>query len=52
MGFVEIAVIVSCSLIVGGVIVSAIINKKKGKHNCGCGCDCSKCASCKIKEQN
>jgi hypothetical protein len=41
---IEIIVIIACVLIVGGVTVSSIINKKKGKN--GCGCDCSRCSSC------
>ena len=38
---IEIIVIIACVLIVGGVIVTSIINKKKGKTSCGC--DCSNC---------
>lgn len=50
MGFLEIAVIVSCCLIVGGVIVKSIFDKKKGKTSCGC--DCSKCScGCNSKKQ-
>lgn len=51
MGVVEILVIIGCTLIVGGVIVKSIINKKNGKTSCGCGCsDCSKCHGCKSRE--
>ena len=41
---IEIIVIIACVLIVGGVIVTSIINKKRGKTSC-CG-DCSKCKCC------
>ena len=41
---IEIIVIVACVLIVGGVIVTSIVNKMKGKTSCGC--DCSKCSGC------
>ena len=44
MTLIEILVIIGCVLIVGGVITSAIMNKKKGKTSCGC--DCSKCSGC------
>ena len=51
MELIEILVIIGCSLIVGGVIVKAIIDKKKGKTSCGCGCsNCSKCPGCKNRE--
>jgi hypothetical protein len=51
MGFLEIAVIVVCSLVVIGVIAKSIIDKKKGKSPCGC--DCSKCTcGCSAKENN
>ena len=53
MTLIEILVIVGCVLVVGGVIISSIINKKKGKTSCGCGCtDCSKCSSCTSKKQD
>ena len=42
MIFIEISLIVVCSIFVIGVIVKSIIDKKKGKNSCG-GC----CASCK-----
>ena len=40
MNAIEITVIIACVLIVAGIIVSGIINKKKGKSSCGCcnGC--------------
>ncbi len=41
---IEVIVIIACVLIVGGVIATSIINKKKGKTSCGC--DCSKCSGC------
>ena len=44
MGVFEILLIVFCSLLVLGVIVNSIINRKKGKTCCG---DCSKCSSCR-----
>ena len=38
----EIIVIIACVLIVGSVIITSIINKKKGKNSCGCNCkNCS-----------
>ena len=47
MEFLEIAVIVACVLIVGGVIVTSVIKRKKGKTGCsGCGC-CGNCSACK-----
>ncbi len=50
MGFVEISVIVVCSLIVVGVIVKAVIDKKNGKTSCGCDCShCSGCSGCSCK---
>ncbi len=51
MGFLEIAVIVICSLIVVCVIAKVIIDKKKGKSYCGC--DCSKCScGCGLNKNN
>ncbi len=48
---IEIIVIIACVLIVGGVTVASIINKKKGKNSCGCNCSCcSNCSSCKTKK--
>jgi len=49
MTLIEILVIVACSLIVLGVIVLTIINKKKGKTSCGC--DCANCAGCAHKKK-
>ena len=44
---IEIIVIIACVLIVGGVIVMSIINKKKGKTSCGCDCgSCKGCLAC------
>ena len=48
MQLIEIIVIIACVLIVGGVILRQIVNKKKGKTSCGCDCSsCSYCSSCK-----
>ncbi|MBE5754815.1 MAG: FeoB-associated Cys-rich membrane protein [Clostridiales bacterium] len=52
----EIIVIIAAVLIVGGVIVKSIIDRKKGKTSCGCDCsNCSGSCSCcgtKNKEEN
>ena len=51
MGFFEILVIVLSVLIVVGVIVKSVIDKKRGKSPCGC--DCSKCScGCSSKINN
>ncbi len=48
---IEIIVITACVLIVGGVIISSIINRKKGKNSCGCNCsNCSYRMGCKNKD--
>lgn len=47
---IEIIVIIACVLIVGGVLITSIINKKKGKTSCGC--DCSTCSSCCKRSKN
>lgn len=44
---IEIIVIIASVLIVGGVIIASIINKKKGKTSCGC--DCAHCKGCASK---
>ena len=44
MELIEIVVIAACVIIVGGVIITSLINKKKGKTSCDC--DCSKCTGC------
>ena len=44
MGAWEIVLIIACSLIVIGVIVSVIVKKAKGKPTCDCGCECSHCS--------
>jgi len=53
---IEIIVIIAAVLIVGGVIVKSIIDRKKGKTSCGCDCsNCSGSCSCcgtKNKEEN
>ncbi|MBQ7235682.1 MAG: FeoB-associated Cys-rich membrane protein [Clostridia bacterium] len=47
---IEIIVIIACVVIVAGVIVKSIIDKKKGKTSCGCDCSkCSGCSSCKVR---
>lgn len=53
MGIWEIILIVACALVVIGVIISAIVRKKQGKHSCGyyCDGDCSRCAS-RVKPKN
>ena len=52
----QVLLIVSCVAIVGGVILSRIIARKKGKPSCDCGCsDCAACRCCKEakeKEKN
>jgi hypothetical protein len=48
----EILVIISCVLIVGGVIALTIINKKKGKSSCGCDCSKCTCGCNKVKTQD
>lgn len=49
MQLIEILVIIACVLIVAGVTISVIINKKKGKNSCGCDCaNCSGCSSRKV----
>ena len=55
MEFIEIVVIIACILIVGGVIIKSIIDKKKGKTSCGCNCsscsrNCSRCGDTDKKE--
>ena len=51
MGFFEVLVIVLSVLIVVGVIVKSVIDKKKGKSPCGC--DCSKCScGCGLNKNN
>ena len=39
----EILLIVGCALFVTGVIIAAIVRKKRGKSGCDC---CSGCANC------
>ena len=52
MEAIEIIVIVACVLIVGGVIASHLINKKKGKNSCCSDCSsCSYCNSCNKKDE-
>ena len=50
MTLIEVLVIVACVLIVFGVIIKSIVDKKKGKTSCGCDCSkCSGCSSCKVE---
>lgn len=50
MGALEIIVIIACVLIVGSVVATSIINKKKGKTSCGCDCSSCNChCSCNSK---
>ena len=44
MSPIDIIVIIGCALLGVYVIVSSILNKKKGKT--GCGCNCSNCSGC------
>ena len=50
MGVPEILVIIGACAIVVGVIVAAIIRKKKGIPSCDCGCDCAHCKGCTVKK--
>ena len=47
MKLLEIAVIVACVLIVGGVIVTSVIKRKKGKTGCRGGGCCGNCSAFK-----
>lgn len=49
MQLIEILVIIACVLIVAGVTISVIINKKKGKNSCGC--DCANCSGCSSRRE-
>lgn len=49
MTFIEIAVIVACVAVVGGVIATTIINRIKGQKT-GC-CDCSCCDNCHCRDR-
>lgn len=42
MSAMDIIIIIGCVLAVVGAIVSAILNKKRGKTSCGC--DCANCS--------
>lgn len=46
MKLLEILLIVGCALLVAGVIVAAVVGKKRGKSGCGCCADCAHCQSC------
>ena len=50
MGVLEIIVIAGSVAIVLGVLVAAIIRKKKGISSCDCGCDCAHCKGCGVKK--
>ena len=53
MTLLEILVIVFASLIVIGVLVVSIINKKKGKSSCGCNCSaCKNRCACKKNDKD
>lgn len=53
MGLFEILLIIACSLIVVGVIVKSVIDRKNGKNSCGCDCSsCSGSCSCKTRKHN
>ncbi|MBE5736781.1 MAG: FeoB-associated Cys-rich membrane protein [Clostridiales bacterium] len=47
MNPIDVLIIIGCVAIVVGVIVTSIINKKKGKTSCGC--DCAHCSGCANK---
>ena len=52
MQLIEILVIIACVLIVGGVTITSIINRKKGKSSCGCNCaNCVGCRAMNKKEE-
>lgn len=38
MQFIDIALIVGSAVLVIGIVVYLIVQKKKGKTGCGCGC--------------
>lgn len=42
----DIILIAGCALFVAGVVVAAIIRKKRGKSGCGCCSDCAHCSRC------
>ncbi len=44
MNAVDIIIVIACVALVVGVVVTSIVNRKKGKTSCGC--DCSKCTCC------
>ena len=46
MSLLEILIIIASASIVIGVLITSIINKKKGKTCCG---DCSSCSACSKK---
>ena len=52
MSFVDILVIIGCVALGIYVIISSVLNKKKGKTGCGHNCaSCSGCAYKKIKTE-
>ncbi len=53
MGPLEIALIAACVAVVGGVVTSTIIKKKKGKGSCGGDCGCCSCGcSSQVKKSD
>lgn len=49
---IEIIIIIAAIAIVAGVIVSAIVRKKKGKTGCDCGCSsCPHCVACRSAKE-
>ncbi len=50
---IEIIVIIASVIVVVGVILKSIINKKQGKTSCGCDCkSCSGCHSCNSNKED
>ena len=46
MGIGEILIIIGAVALVAGVLIAAVIRKKKGKTSCDCRCGCSHCSDC------
>ncbi len=50
MKAIDIIIILSCLALGIYIVISTIMNKKKGKASCGCDCsNCDKCAKQKCK---
>lgn len=47
---IDIIILVGAVVVVAGVVIAWIINRKKGKTSCGC--DCAHCSGCKTKAHN